>query len=185
MRFAHCIMFSGKVRSEADIPDALLTHRRVSLCVCKFLHFFTFVLLMLEQIVEEEVFTEKCNVSGILISQSNTILHLLEGPSSSVLRILRQLSRHAHFRDVDNRIQNGRIVYCVEDRPQRIYPDWYSSSIHEIKSFTEDVGPEACKDVVHQVATDLFEIGYKLTNESSLPEDVDLSRFVVCSVSAP
>ena len=66
--------------------------------------------------VEEEV-SDECNITGILIGQGNTILHFLEGPSQSILRIMSILSK-------DPIQSKGRVVYNVEDRPMRLYADW-------------------------------------------------------------
>jgi hypothetical protein len=90
------ILFCGKFNEYVDVTTILQTHRKV---------------------VEEEINNESTNVTGILIVQGNSLVHFMEGPCSSILRILKNLSRSDHF--VDPFIQTGSIVYCVEDCPQR------------------------------------------------------------------
>ena len=68
------------------------------------------------KIVEDEV-SDVCNITGILIAQGNTLIHFLECPSFHMLRLIRALSQ-------DPFQANGKIIYCVEDRPLRIYADW-------------------------------------------------------------
>lgn len=98
------IIFCAKIKAESESASVLQAHRRI---------------------VEAEVNSEAANVTGILIGQGNSILHLLEGPSDSVVRILANLSGYPLFSDT-NVQQSGRIVYSVEDRPQRYFPEWFS-----------------------------------------------------------
>ena len=71
-------------------------------------------------------------------------------------------------------MQQGRIVYNIEDRPGRIYPEWYSCTIQERKSGTEDVNSENAKDVVFDLSVKLLEIGKRLSVDTS--EQLDLSK---------
>lgn len=101
---------------------------------------------------------------------------MLEGPPSSVLRILKHLSKSEDFEGKgDERIQSGAVVYNVEDRPARMFPEWYSSVVQEKKASVDELTEENCKDVVHEMAVNLMEIGKGLQAESS--EDIDLSRY--------
>lgn len=105
------VIFCGKVKTENEIPLVLQIHRKI---------------------VEDEVNSEQANVTGILMAQGNSVLHLLEGPSYSILRILGCLSSQKEF--CDGGIQIGRVVYSVEDRPVRYFPEWYSCIIQEKKA---------------------------------------------------
>ena len=67
--------------------------------------------------MEDEV-SDVCNITGILIAQGNTLLHFLECTSFYMLKLIQALSQ-------DSAQANGKIIYCVEDRPVRIYADWY------------------------------------------------------------
>ena len=98
-------------------------------------------------------------------SQGNSILHLLEGPSFSVLRVLSRLAGHEDFFS-DSPVQVGTIVYSVEDRPKRYFPEWYSCTIQERKSIVDDVTVENCKEIVYELAKRLLEVGNALVNES-------------------
>lgn len=93
-----------------------------------------------------------------------------------MLRILRHLAEHQHFTDLSP-LQTGTIVYNVEDRPKRYFPEWYSCTIQERKSQTDDVTDDNCKDIVCNLANRLLEIGKGLQNESQ--EELDLSRFTI------
>ena len=126
-------------------------------------------------IVEDEVNSESANITGILIVQGNSLLHLLEGPPSSVLRILKHLSKTEDFAGGPDSVQTGAVVYTVEDRPQRVFPEWYSSVVQEKKASVDELTEENCKDVVHDMALNLLEIGKGLQTEVS--EDIDLSRY--------
>lgn len=148
------VIFCGKVRGESDMTAALQTHRTI---------------------VESEVNLEEVNVTGILIGQGSTILHLLEGPSFSVLRILGQLAGHRDFTDSTNTIQSGTVVYSIEDRPKRFFPEWYSCVIQEAKSSSEEVTEESCKDIVFEVATRLLQIGDRL--QSQQDQVIELSSY--------
>lgn len=145
------IIFAGKLRSEADISEGLLVHRKI---------------------VEEEVNRSEANITGILMGQGNSVLHFLEGPCRSILNILTKLSVHPQFIDG---IQAGRIIYSVEDKPERVYPEWYSCIIQERKSLVESIDAESCKDVVHQLALGLLEVGVGIKREQR--DDVELSRY--------
>ena len=106
------VIFAGKLRAETDLPEGLLVHRKI---------------------VEEEVNSseQEAHITGILMGQGTSVLHFLEGPCRSILNILTKLATHSHF--VDG-IQSGRIIYNIEDKPTRVYPEWYSTVIQEKKS---------------------------------------------------
>eukprot|EP01031_Cornospumella_fuschlensis_P025150 gene25150-30374_t len=148
------VIYCGKVRSEQELMQALQVHRIF---------------------VEEEVNKEEVNVTGLLMGQGNAILHLLEGPCYSVLRILNNLANHDHF-DVSNGVQSGSIVFNTEDRPRRFFPEWYSCIIQEQKSADEELTAENYLDVVFEMATKLLDIGTKLRNEQS-QEELEISKF--------
>ena len=63
----------------------------------------------------------------------NSVLHFIEGPSVAVERVLTQLANHSHFQTLDaygaaqSVIQSGRVVCNIEDRPTRLYNEWFSS----------------------------------------------------------
>lgn len=145
------VIICGKIRAETDTPAVLQVHRKA---------------------VEDEVNSEHANVTGIIMCQSNSFLHFLEGPSYSLLRILSVLSRHEHF---ENSIQQGRVVYVVEDRPKRYFPEWYSCTIPERRSPNEDLTPDNCKSIVHDVASGLLEVGKGLQIETS--EDIEFVKY--------
>jgi hypothetical protein len=145
------VIFCGRFKHDIDVTTVLQAHRKV---------------------VEDEVNNESTNVTGILIVQGNSLLHLMEGPCFAILRILSDLSRSDHF--VGGSIQSGSIVYCVEDCPQRFFPEWYSVVVQEKNSVVEDVTEDNCKDVVHDMAMSLLEIGKGLQSEHS--EDINLSK---------
>lgn len=146
------VIYCGKVRSEGDLSEALQIHRIF---------------------VEEEVNQEEVNVTGILVGQGNSVLHLLEGPSFSVLKILHNLANHEHF--IRDGVQSGSIVFNVENRPKRYFPEWYSCTIQERKSAADDVTEENCKDIVYEMATKLLGVGDGLQNE--VQEELDISRY--------
>lgn len=147
------LIYCGKIRTESELAAALQVHR---------------------EIVETEVNKNEGNITGILIGQGNSVLHMLEGPSTSVLRILNKLAGHDHFTVVDA-IQSGNIVYCVEDRPKRFFPEWYSCVIQERKSQGEEVTEENCNDLVFAMATKFLEIGDRLQTEAQ--EELELSKY--------
>lgn len=166
------IIYCGQVRSEADLMNALQIHRAI---------------------VEEEVNNEKVNVTGILMGQVrafifshlssiitfhflapqvNGIFHVLEGPSYSVLRILNNLAGHEQFLG-QSPIQSGSIVYDTEDRPKRIYPEWFSCILSEQKA-VEEVTKDNSEDIVFDMATKILELGNKLRTEAQ--DELDLER---------
>lgn len=106
------------------------------------------------------------------IYKVNAIMHLLEGPSHSVLRILNNLSNSDHFYS-DQPIQHGSIVLDVEDRPKRYFPEWYSCIIQEQKS-PEELNSENSEELVFDMASKLFELGNKL--QAEVQEELELSR---------
>ena len=85
---------------------------------------------------------------------------------------MRSLSEHEHFRP--GGIQAGRIVYNIEDRPNRCYPEWYSCVIQERRSQVEEVSAESCPDVVHEMSKGLFDVGKGLQGRRS--REVELSQ---------
>ena len=105
------------------------------------------------------------------MEQGNSILHLLEGPSFSVLRILSQLAGNPDFYSNPS-LQTGTIVYSVEDIPKRYFPEWYSTSVQERKSNIEEITPENCLDVVFETSSKLLEIGNGLKSN-----ELELSRY--------
>lgn len=152
------IIFCGKMRNESDFQLVLDLHRRI---------------------VEEEVNKEETNVTGLVMAQGNSILHILEGPCNSILRILSQLADSDQFEDLGTGtppIQSGRIVYNVEDRPCRFFPEWYSCVIQERKSqFEGDVHEDTCTEVVHDLAMRLLEVGHGLQSEAT--GEVELNKY--------
>jgi hypothetical protein len=103
--------------------------------------------------------------------QGNSVLHLLEGPSISVLRILNNLASHRHFLES---VQSGNIVYCVEDRPKRFFPEWYSCNLQERKSPGEDIKEDNCTLIAFDMANRLLDVGSGLQEE--VQEELDLAR---------
>ena len=144
------IVYAGKCPSESDVGGCLLVHRAV---------------------VEAEFTNEGSNVTGLLMGQGNSVLHLLEGPSYAVLRILRKLSEHEDF---STGKQMGRIIYCVEDRPERVYTDWYSCTLQERKANVEEITPESVNDIVYEVSNSLFEVGKVIKTQQY--EDVEMRK---------
>ena len=108
-----------------------------------------------------------------LLSQGNSVLHLLEGPSSSVLRILNNLASHRHFYG-STPVQSGTIIYNIEDRPRRVFPEWFSGAIPEKKAASEDIKEDNCTIVAFDLASKLLKIGDILQSEHQ--EELDFSR---------
>jgi hypothetical protein len=99
---------------------------------------------------------------------------LLEGPSDAITRILASISEHEHFKS-DQLIQAGRIVYITEDRPERCYPEWFSCKLEERRTQNENVTPETCNDIVHEMAMGLTRLGHIIGTESQ--EEVEYSKY--------
>lgn len=66
-------------------------------------------------------------------------------------------------------------MYSIEDKPQRVFPEWYSCVIQERKTSSDDFTEESCKDVVFDVATKLLEMGDGLQSQPS--ETLELSSY--------
>eukprot|EP00600_Ochromonadales_sp_CCMP1393_P007324 CAMPEP_0174955146 /NCGR_PEP_ID=MMETSP0004_2-20121128/822_1 /TAXON_ID=420556 /ORGANISM="Ochromonas sp., Strain CCMP1393" /LENGTH=226 /DNA_ID=CAMNT_0016203047 /DNA_START=37 /DNA_END=717 /DNA_ORIENTATION=+ len=147
------VIYCGKVQSDGDMTAALQVHR---------------------EIVEDEVNRGQCNVTGILMGQGTSLLHLLEGPSLSILRILSNLAGHPHFLS-KNPIQSGTIAYCVEDRPKQFFTEWYSCTIQERKSQGDEINEENCTAVASDMANRLLAVGSGLQAEAQ--EQPDLGRY--------
>lgn len=75
----------------------------------------------------------------------------------------------------DNDDNSIRIVYNTEDRPKRYFPEWYSCIIQELKSTVDEINDDNSVDVVHDLATKLFDIGKSLQNISQ--GEVELSEY--------
>ena len=136
-------IFCGKMRSENDSEAVMQMHRAV---------------------VESEVNSEGSNVTGLLMGQSSSVMHFIEGPSNAVLRILKGIADHEQFRTVEGEvpIQQGRVVYSVEARPKRYFPEWYSCVLAEKKGNSEELNGDSGKDVVHDLAQNLLDMGTRL-----------------------
>lgn len=155
------VIYTGTIKNESDMTEALSAHRKV---------------------VEDEVNDGGCNITGILIGQGNTIVHVLEGPSHSVLTILKTLAEHPHFNPQRNNdgalnpsLQQGRVIYNVEDRPERFYPEWYSCVIQERRSGVEDITSENASDIVLELAEGMITVGKGLRNDTT--GELDFSRY--------
>lgn len=139
------VIFCGKMRSENESEQVMQMHREV---------------------VEEEVNSEGSNLTGLLMGQASSVLHLLEGPSHAVLRALKRLADHEHFRARSSggeaAVQQGRVVYTVEARPRRFFPEWYSCVLPEKKASSEELNGDSGKDVVHDLAQGLLGMGTRL-----------------------
>ena len=70
-----------------------------------------------------------------------------------------------HFTS-DPPVQTARVIYTVEDRPRRYFPEWYSCAIPERKSQVDDVSEETCVYVVNEMASKLLEVGSGLQSRS-------------------
>lgn len=101
------------------------------------------------------------------------MLHLIEGPSPSVLRILSNLAGHKHF--FEGGIQGGNIVFTIEDRPRRLFPEWYSGIIPEKKTPADDIREDNCTTVAFDMATRLLNIGKTIQEENQ--DDLDFARY--------
>ena len=112
------------------------------------------------------------------MGQATSILHLLEGPCISVLRILQNLLMHEQFssKDINQIIQSGAIVYNTEDRPKRFFPEWYSCVIQEQKIPGEELSAENSEDLVFDMATKLLDLGRTLQSQSN-HEEIELTRY--------
>lgn len=138
------VLFAGKLRSEGDNHAVISVHK---------------------SIIDDEVRNnEGVVITGLLIAQGNSILHLLEGPSYSILRILSSLSRHEHFNS-ENPVQSGRIVYNVEDRPRRYFHSWHSTIISEKKVSMDELNSESSKDIIHDMVINIIDNITKYVNE--------------------
>ena len=104
--------------------------------------------------------------------QGSSVLRFMEGPCRSILNILVKLAFHDHF---VQGVQSGRIIYNVEDKPTRVYPEWYSTVIQKKKSVIESIDAESCKDVAHSLAMGLLEVGAGIRNEQK--DDVELAQY--------
>ena len=103
------------------------------------------------------------------------MLHLLEGPTYSILHILKSLAQHPHFGE--HGIQSGRIISNIEDRPQRFYQEWYSCTIQEKRSHVEDVSSETSKDISFELSKALQEVGRGLQSEAQ--GEVELDKYAL------
>jgi hypothetical protein len=126
------------------------------------------------KIVEEELnccselnFCSEVNFTGILMAQEKSVLHMLEGPSQSILRILVSLSKQNQF---------GRVVLALEDCNKRNFPEWYSCIVQEIQSSSYDTDISTNPNVITDLTKGLFEVGRKLQKESA--EEVELNKYV-------
>jgi len=99
---------------------------------------------------------------------------LIEGPCLSILRVLYNLAGHKHFLEPD--YQSGSIIYNIEDRPKRFFPEWYTATIQEKKSQGEDITEENCTNIVYDMANRLLSIGTGL-GKVDKPEDRDILKF--------
>ena len=100
-------------------------------------------------------------------------MHLLEGPSYALLRTLSKLSQHDDFSSSSSSLQSGNIIYSIEDRMKRIFPEWYSCTINDRKAQNEDLTEENCKDVVFELTQKILKIGEGLQSESN---ELDITR---------
>ena len=70
-------------------------------------------------------------------------------------------------------IQSGRIIYNIEDCPQRFYPEWYSCTIQERRSSVEEVTPETSKDIAFDLSNALQDVGRGLQSEAQGEVELD------------
>ncbi len=152
------VILCGKMRSENDSAEVLQMHRAI---------------------VESEVNNEGSNVTGLLMGQGTAVMHFIEGPSYAVLRILKRIADHPQFNNgeeggVETSMQQARVVYTVEDRPAQYFQEWYSCVLAEKKGGNEELNGETGKDVVHDMATLLLEMGKRLQSTRGA---VDLTAY--------
>jgi hypothetical protein len=149
------VVYCGRMRNEGDTTDTLGAHR---------------------DIVEAEVNSEGSNVTGLLIGQGTSVMHFIEGPSQAVLRILGKLRNHSQFAvgTDGTTMQEGRVVYSVEDCPKRNFTEWYSGVLPEKKSQVDDLTAESCAELVNGIAVGLFDMGERLKTAG---DDVDISSY--------
>ena len=87
--------------------------------------------------------------------------------------MLYNLAGHKHFLEPD--YQSGSIIYNIEDRPKRFFPEWYTATIQEKKSQGEDITEENCTNIVYDMANRLLSIGTGLSKVDK-PEDRDILK---------
>jgi hypothetical protein len=147
-----CI-FVGQVSHEREAERALQLHRRA---------------------VTDEMNAEGTNITGLLIAQSDAILHLLEGSSAAILRILQKV---ANENDFSSGVHSGRICYCVEDRPARYYTEYFSTTLPERKSSAEALTGDTGKDAAHEMASTLLEFGKHIQQKLQEEDEIELGKF--------
>jgi hypothetical protein len=87
--------------------------------------------------------------------------------------VLYNLADHKHFLEPD--YQSGSIIYNIEDRPKRFFPEWHTATIQEKKSQGEDITEENCTNIVYDMANRLLSIGTGL-GKVDKPEDRDILK---------
>lgn len=113
------------------------------------------VIFMHRKVVEDVVNSRDANVTGIVIAQSNTIVHLLEGQCHDVLHILTSL---ASQEDYAHTTQQDRIIYNAEDCPSRYYPEWFSCAVQDKREAVEVNGTTA-EEIISTMSSNLFKVG--------------------------
>lgn len=147
------IIYCGKVKTDADVPAGLQTHTKI---------------------IEDEVNNEEVNITGILIGQGTSILHLIEAPCNSILRIMTLLSQSEQLSGA-SATQVGRIILSIEDKPSRHFTSWNSTIIPEKKSSSDDVNDENCVSLVEDLSARLMDVGIGLQSEAN--SDVEFTRY--------
>jgi hypothetical protein len=159
------VIFCGKLRAENDLHTATEVHRHIVESETK-----------KQKKKDRKTDKSAAYITGILIGQGNSIIHLLEGPSDAITRIISSLSDHEHFKnDASVAFQSGRIVYITEDRPERFFPEWFSCKLEERRTNNENVTAETCNDIVHDLASGLTRLGSIIGTESQ--EEVEYSKY--------
>lgn len=144
------VLFCGKIKSELDIDSVMETHKAV-------IESENDSGLYGKQIDDEN---EKVEMTGILLRQGLSVIHLIEGPSIAVLRTLQKLAEHPDFHK-DNKIQEATIVHTFEDHPKRTFKKWFSATIPDRKT-TDELTEENCNDIAFDLFNKLSKVAASL-----------------------
>lgn len=129
---------------------------------------------MYMNLIDGEMKDNKEKITGYLMFQGNCVVNVMEGESHAILRIVNDARNHEHFTNKANIIQSGRIVYNAEDRPKRFFTSYDTFTINEKKVQVDELNSETSKDIVHEMATVLLEVGdIKSQSEESSDDKFD------------
>lgn len=99
-------------------------------------------------------------LSGLLVCLPSAVVHLVEGPSKELYRMLREVQAVLEKKKRENPLfVRGKVVVSTQDIPVRAFPRWGSKVMGGVRAEAKDREPEPAGTLVSEMYHNLLTLG--------------------------